>query len=95
VDVPVPVTEDLEQVTSIIRDLLANMASEEEWKGLLLGDPVVAGVETIEVGYVLLRLIARTLPGRQFEVARELRLRTTVALRDAGISSPPMAGEPA
>jgi moderate conductance mechanosensitive channel len=93
VDVPVPVTEDLEQVTSIIRELLAAMASEEEWKGLLLGDPVVAGVETIEVGYVLLRLIARTLPGRQFEVARELRLRTTVALREAGISSPPMAGE--
>lgn len=93
VDVPVPVTEDLELVTSIIRDLLASMATEEEWKGLLLGDPVVAGVETIEVGYVLLRLIARTLPGRQFEVARELRLRTTVALREAGISSPPMAGE--
>jgi moderate conductance mechanosensitive channel len=93
VDVPIPVTEDLEHVTSIIREVLANMASEDHWKSLLLGDPIVAGVETIEVGYVLLRLIARTLPGRQFEVARELRLRVAVALRDAGISSPPIAGE--
>ncbi|MDQ1360380.1 MAG: moderate conductance mechanosensitive channel, partial [Acidimicrobiaceae bacterium] len=93
VDVPVPVTEDLEQVTTLIRKLLTDMASEDKWKGLLLGDPVVAGVETIEVGYVLLRLIARTLPGRQFEVARELRLRTAIALREAGVSSPPIAGE--
>jgi len=93
VDVPVPVTEDLEQVTTLIRTLLTDMASEDNWKGLLLGDPVVAGVETIEVGYVLLRLIARTLPGRQFEVARELRMRTAIALREAGISSPPIAGE--
>ena len=92
-DVPVPVTEDLEAVTALLRSLLSDMAAEDRWKRLLLGDPVVAGVETIEVGYVLLRLIARTLPGRQFEVGRELRLRTAIALREAGISSPPIAGE--
>ena len=45
------------------------MADDPAWSDLLLGDPVVAGVETIDVGYVQLRLIARTLPGRQFEVA--------------------------
>ena len=32
---------------------------------------------------VQLRLIARTLPGRQFEVAREIRLRAATALRSA------------
>jgi hypothetical protein len=35
-------------------------------------------------------LIARTLPGRQFEVAREIRLRAATALRTAGINSPSM-----
>ena len=67
------------------------MASDARWSGLLLGDPVVAGVETIDVGYVQLRLIARTLPGRQFEVERELRLRAITALRSAGIVSPAAA----
>ena len=52
---------------------------------------MVAGVETIDVGYVQLRLIARTFPGRQFEVAREIRLRATTALRSAGITSPSIA----
>ena len=60
------------------------MAADSHWHDLLLGEPVVAGVETIDVGYVQLRLIARTLPGRQFEVGREIRLRAATALRSAG-----------
>ena len=88
IDIPVAVTEDLVEVTGLLRDVVDTMAREPEWSGLLLGDPVVAGVETINVGYVQLRLIARTLPGRQFEVAREIRLRASTALRTAGIHAP-------
>jgi small-conductance mechanosensitive channel len=90
VDIPVSVTEDLEQVTRLLKDMFAAMAADPVWSGLLLGDPIVAGVETIDVGYVQLRLIARTLPGRQFEVAREIRLRASTALRAANVSSPSM-----
>jgi moderate conductance mechanosensitive channel len=88
IDIPVAVTEDLEKVTSILKDVVTQMASDPRWKDLLLGPPVVAGVETIDVGYVQLRLIARTLPGRQFEVGREIRLRAANALRAADIFSP-------
>jgi small-conductance mechanosensitive channel len=91
IDIPISVTEDLEMVTRLLRDVVKDMASDARWSGLLLGDPVVAGVETIDVGYVQLRLIARTLPGRQFEVERELRLRAITALRSAGIVSPAAA----
>jgi len=88
IDIPVNVTEDLEQVTRILKDVVESMARDPSWSGLILGDPVVAGVESIDVGYVQLRLIARTLPGRQFEVAREIRLRASIALRSAGVASP-------
>jgi small conductance mechanosensitive channel len=92
VDIPVSVTEDLEQVTAILKEeVIGTMTADAHWRSLLLGDPVVAGVETIDVGYVQLRLIARTLPGRQFEVAREIRLRAATALRSAGIISPSVA----
>ena len=90
IDIPVDVTEDLEQVTALLKQVVDEMASEPRWSGLLLGEPVVAGVESIDVGYVQLRLIARTLPGRQFEVAREIRLRASTALRSADIASPGM-----
>jgi len=88
IDIPVAVTEDLELVTRTLKDVVETMAHDPAWSGLILGDPVVAGVESIDVGYVQLRLIARTLPGRQFEVAREIRLRASIALRSAGIASP-------
>ena len=88
IDIPVSVTEDLEEVTRLLKGVVATMAHDPDWSDLLLGDPVVAGVETIDVGYVQLRLIARTLPGRQFEVAREIRLRASNALRASGITSP-------
>jgi small conductance mechanosensitive channel len=88
IDIPVSVTEDLDHVTSLLKDMFTRMAAEPHWSALLLGDPVVAGVETIDVGYVQLRLIARTLPGRQFDVAREIRLRAATVLRSAGVSSP-------
>ena len=90
IDIPVAVDEDLEQVTHLLRDVISEMAHDDRWRDLILGDPVVAGVESIEVGYVQLRLIARTLPGRQFEVAREIRLRAATALRSANILSPSM-----
>jgi len=94
IDIPVSVTEDLVEVTRILKEVVSTMAHDPAWAGLLLGDPVVAGVETIDVGYVQLRLIARTLPGRQFEVAREIRLRASNALRSADIASPGV-GDPA
>jgi moderate conductance mechanosensitive channel len=88
IDIPVSVAEDLERVTAILKEVVGTMATDPHWKDLLLGDPIVAGVETIDVGYVQLRLIARTLPGRQFDVAREIRLRAATALRSAGVTSP-------
>jgi small conductance mechanosensitive channel len=88
IDIPVAVTEDLERVTGILREVVSVMAADPQWSDLLLGEPLVAGVEAIDVGYVQLRLIARTLPGRQFEVAREIRLRATTAMRAADIFSP-------
>ncbi|MGH9080433.1 MAG: mechanosensitive ion channel family protein [Acidimicrobiales bacterium] len=88
IDIPVPVSEDLARATAILRDVVGSMAHDAGWSELLLGDPIVAGVESINVGFVQLRLIARTLPGRQFEVAREVRLRAATALRSAGITSP-------
>lgn len=95
-DLPIPVDEDLQMVTGLVQEVATGMAAEEEWQDLILGEPVMAGVETIEVGYVNLRLFVRTLPGRQFDVGRELRLRVAMALRQAGVKTPNplLAGPP-
>ncbi|MDP9165882.1 MAG: mechanosensitive ion channel family protein, partial [Actinomycetota bacterium] len=46
------------------------------------------GVESIEVDTVNLRMVARTLPGKQFEVGRRLRLLVVAGLAQAGIVTP-------
>lgn len=87
-DIPIPVDEDLDRVTKLIDEMAAEMAAEDRWRDLIIGDPVVAGVETIEVGYVQLRLFVRTQPGQQFEVRRELGLRVATLLRNADVRAP-------
>ncbi|MCW2723067.1 MAG: ykuT 2 [Pseudonocardia sp.] len=46
------------------------------------------GVETIEVDEFRIRMVARTLPGKQFAVGRELRTRVAVAFRREGLTVP-------
>jgi len=90
-DIPVPAGQDLDIATETLRAAADALAADEDWAGLLLGRPVIAGVERIDVGYVRLRLVVRTLPGRQFDVSRELRFRCASALQHAGIVAAPLA----
>ena len=90
-DIPIPAEEDMDHATEVIGTAAHDMAAQDEWRDQIIGDPVVAGVEDIEVGYVLLRLLVRTLPGRQFDVGRELRRRVVMALRAAEIHTPASA----
>ena len=87
IDLPIPVEEDLDRAIQTVDEVATQMAAEEPWKDLVIGTPVVAGVETIEVGYIQLRVLMRTLPGRQFEVGRELRLRLANRLRELQITT--------
>ena len=54
-------------------------------KELLLDAPQLMGVESIELDTVNLRMVARTLPGKQFEAGRRLRVLVVAALIRAGI----------
>jgi small conductance mechanosensitive channel len=47
------------------------------------------GVESLGLDQVNVRLVARTLPGKQFEVGRDLRARIVLAFRRKGLTLPP------
>jgi small conductance mechanosensitive channel len=70
----------------VLRTVGREALNDPEHKPLLLDQPSVMGVETIDVDSVKLRMVARTLPGRQFEVARELRTRAAMALHSRGVN---------
>ena len=88
VDVPLPAGTDVLQADKLLRRVGAEAFEDEDLRPLLLNEPTVMGADSLEVGQVHIRMVARTLPGRQFEVARELRVRVAVALQQAGIVGP-------
>jgi small-conductance mechanosensitive channel len=85
IDTPVPSTIDVNQVTEMLRRVGEEAYNDDELRKLLLDPPTVMGVEKIEVDTFSVRMVARTLPGRQFEVGRELRARVALAFRREGI----------
>jgi small conductance mechanosensitive channel len=88
IDVPVPVSADVSTVTSVLREVGQAAFADETLRPLLLDEPSVMGIESISVDQFEVRVVARTLPGKQFEVGRMMRGRISIALRDAGITAP-------
>ena len=89
IDVPVPSTADVSRVNEVLHDVGVAAYADEEMRPLLLDPPSVMGVESLTVDELQVRVVARTLPGRQFEVSRMLRARIALALRAEGLTLGP------
>ncbi|MGY1781507.1 mechanosensitive ion channel family protein [Geodermatophilus sp. SYSU D01036] len=89
VDVPVPTTADVTRVNEILREVGRQAFADDTLRRLLLDEPSVMGVESIDLEQVNVRVVARTLPGRQFEVSRDLRARIVLAFGHAGLNVTP------
>jgi small conductance mechanosensitive channel len=87
-DVPVPVAVDVNHVSELLRQIGRSAYQEPDRRPLLLDPPSVMGVQSIDVDHFQVRLVARTLPGKQFDVARVLRARITAGLLREGIHLP-------
>ncbi len=87
VDVPVPTSADLNLVNDALREVSEIAMKDDGLPELLLDEPQVMGVESIEKDTVNLRMVARTLPGKQFEVGRRLRALIVSSLRRAGVAN--------
>jgi small-conductance mechanosensitive channel len=88
IDIPVPTSADLNLVNDVLHDVAEKAMEDPGLSPLLLDAPQLMGVESIELDTVNLRMVARTLPGKQFEVGRRIRVLVVRALRRAGIVSP-------
>jgi len=88
IDVPLPVNVDVSIASRILREVGEAAFADESLRPLLLDAPTVMGIESIAVDQFDFRVVARTLPGKQFDVSRKLRVRIALALREAGIGVP-------
>src|SRR5689334_534252 len=95
VDVPVPASSDVNRVNDLLREVGAEAFRDPALRKLLLDPPSVMGVESLDLDQVNVRVVARTLPGKQFEVGRDLRARIVLAFRRQGLTLPPQSDDDA
>jgi len=86
IDVPVPSYVDVSHVTDLLHRVGEDAYNDERLRKMMLDPPTVMGIEKIEVDTFSVRMVARTLPGVQFDVGRELRARVASAFRYEGIN---------
>lgn len=86
VDVPVPTAVGADRAIEVLRKVGEQAFRDERLRPLLLDEPTVMGVESIDVDQFNLRVVARTLPGKQFDVSRALRARITNAFAASGVN---------
>jgi small conductance mechanosensitive channel len=91
VDFPVAYDQDLPEVRQTMKDTADEMWQEQRWHDVIMEEPEVWGVESVSSDAIVMRLVARTLPLRQWEVARELRERLKNALASASVDGEPVA----
>jgi small conductance mechanosensitive channel len=91
-DVPVSYASDITTVRVLLEHVAEEIWADPEFREtMLVEQPKVYGVEQLSDSTLVFRLSAKTLPAKQAEVARELRLRVKSALDAADIAMVPTA----
>jgi moderate conductance mechanosensitive channel len=100
VDVTVKANEDLDRLKSTLDEVAEKMSAEEPWNELLWSPIEVLGLDSVLLDSMVVRVSAKTMPGRSLTVERELRWRVKRAfdaanIRIVGGATAPLDEEPA
>jgi moderate conductance mechanosensitive channel len=87
-DVGVAYKENVDRVMEVIKDLGKEMRQDANFGKLILEDLEMFGVDAFEDSQVTIKFRIKTLPVRQWEVAREFRRRLKNRFDELGIEMP-------
>lgn len=87
VDVPIPLDADVDVATLALRGAAERLSNDEDLAPKLLDEVAVSGVEAIELGYLQIRVSARTTPAHAVDVGLALRHAAARALSEAGLTA--------
>lgn len=87
-DLGVAYKEDPDHVITVLKAVGQEMYEDEQWKAVFIDPPEVPGVESFGDSAVNVRIVAKVLPLKQWDVARELRKRVKVRFDREGIEIP-------
>lgn len=87
-DVSVSYDSDLVKVSRVLQDVAHDLWDDEDFKGKVLEEPSVWGVQDLGADGIAVRVALKTAPGLQWGVAREMRQRIKARFDIEGIEIP-------
>ncbi len=88
IDVSVAYHEDIARVRRVLDDVAHDMWEDEDFKGVIIEQPSVWGVQELGIDGVIVRVALKTAPLEQWAVAREMRQRIKARFDFEGIEIP-------
>ncbi|MDO0933185.1 mechanosensitive ion channel [Streptomyces sp. DG2A-72] len=85
VDVTVRPSEDLDRVKAVLTQVGEDMSKEDPWNEMLWGPVEILGLDSVLLDSMVVRVSAKTMPGKSLTVERELRWRIKRAFDAEGI----------
>jgi small conductance mechanosensitive channel len=88
VEIGVAYKEDVDRVINVLKEVGEDLRSDPDFKDLILEPMTVQGLDSFGDSSVNIRIFFKTLPIKQWDVAREFRKRVKKAFDQQGISIP-------
>lgn len=87
-DVGVAYDTDIDHASAVISRIAEELAEDPDWAGEILEPPELWGVEAFGASEIVIRLVMKVKPARQWAINREFRRRLKVAFDAEGIEIP-------
>ena len=87
-DLGISYREDIDQVIDLLSQIGKELENEEPYKSAILEPLQILGVEKFGESQLVIRMMVKTIPLKQWEVGRELRRRIKNRFDEKGIQIP-------
>jgi small conductance mechanosensitive channel len=87
-DLGISYRDDIDQIVDLLIQIGKEMKSEEPYKSAILEPLQVLGVEKFDESQMVIRMMVKTAPLKQWDVGRELRRRIKIRFDEKGIQLP-------
>ena len=84
-EVPVRYTEDVDKVIETLVEIAKELSRDPDWKGSIIGDPDMLGVDKFTDYGVVIKFMVKTQPDKLFAVRREMLRRIAKRFNELGI----------
>ena len=88
VDIGISYRDDVDHIIDLLGQIGRELAGEEPYQSAILESPQILGVERFGESQLVVRMIVKTMPLKQWEVGRELRRRIKNRFDEKGIQIP-------